>query len=108
MIESKSGKNEHFKYFSCMFLGGTVGGVWLVVGRPCPPIRIDIVTPRHLFHATQPYKLLLDRLVGPSVGPSVSRFVRHNCQFRAAARITCSVYLISMITFCHVFQASLF
>ena len=24
-------------------------GVWMGVGRPCPPVRNDIVTPRHLF-----------------------------------------------------------
>ena len=24
-------------------------GVWMGVGCPCPPVRNDIVTPRHLF-----------------------------------------------------------
>ena len=49
-------KNERFGYFLCMFVcGGGVGwgvdgvGVRMGVGCPCPPVRNDIVTPRHLF-----------------------------------------------------------
>ena len=30
-------------------VGGGGHGVWIGVGCPCPPIRNDIVTPRHLF-----------------------------------------------------------
>ena len=33
--------------------GGWVGhGVWIRFGCPCPPVRNDIVTPRHLFIVT--------------------------------------------------------
>ena len=31
----------------CVF-GEKGVGVWMGVGRPCPPVRNDIVTPRHL------------------------------------------------------------
>ena len=48
--------NERSGYFLCMFVcGGGVGwgvdgvGVWMGVGCPCPLVRKDIVTPRHLF-----------------------------------------------------------
>ena len=35
-----------------MFVCGRVGfGVWMGVGCPCPPVRNDIVTPRHLLDA---------------------------------------------------------
>ena len=54
-------KNEHFGYFLCMFVcGGGVGrgmdgaGVQMGVGYPCPPVRNDIVTPRHLFFYARP------------------------------------------------------
>ena len=46
--------------------GGLV--VWIGVGCPCPPVRNDIVTPRHLFG--QRYFLLVilfDRLLWPLV-----------------------------------------
>ena len=43
-------KNERFGYFLCMFVYGVGFGVWIGVGCPCPPVRNDIVTPRHLFH----------------------------------------------------------
>ena len=39
--------NECFRYFFCMFESWT-WGVWMRVGCPCPPVRNDIVTPRHL------------------------------------------------------------
>merc|ERR1712025_1482721 len=41
-------ENERFRYFFCMFecLGWVE--VWIGVGCPCPPVRNDIVTPRHL------------------------------------------------------------
>ena len=49
-------KNERFGYFLCKFVcGGGVGwgvdgvGVRMGVECPCPPVRNDIVTPRHLF-----------------------------------------------------------
>ena len=42
-------KNEHFGYFLCMFVCGVGVWVWIWVGCPCPPVRNDIVTPRHLF-----------------------------------------------------------
>ena len=45
----KKWKNECFGYFSCMFVYGVGFGVWMGVGCPCPPVRNDIVTPRHLF-----------------------------------------------------------
>ena len=32
----------------CLCVCGTEVGVWMVVGCPCPPVRNDIVTPRHL------------------------------------------------------------
>ena len=42
-----------FGYFLCMFVSGGGGG-WGVdgVGYPCPPVRNDIVTSRHLFSFT--------------------------------------------------------
>ena len=30
-------------------------GVWIGVGYPCPPVRNDIVTPRHLFSLLFPF-----------------------------------------------------
>ena len=42
-------ENERFRYFLCMFVCGRGVGVWMGVGCPCPPVRNDIVTPRHLF-----------------------------------------------------------
>ena len=42
-------KNEHSGYFLSMFVYGVGFGVWMRVGCPCPPVRNDIVTPRHLF-----------------------------------------------------------
>ena len=42
-------ENDHFRYFLCMFECGMAVGVWMRVGCPCPPVRNDIVTPRHLF-----------------------------------------------------------
>ena len=49
-------KNERFGYFLCIFVcGGGVGWgvdgvrVRMGVGCSCPPVRNDIVTPRHLF-----------------------------------------------------------
>ena len=45
----KKWKNKLFGYFLCMFgCGRERIGVWMGVGRPCPPVRNDIVTPRHL------------------------------------------------------------
>jgi len=41
--------NERFRYFLCMFECWGWVGVWMGVGCPCPPVRNDIVTPRHLF-----------------------------------------------------------
>ena len=41
--------NERFRYFLCMFECGWWFGVWMGVGCPCPPVRNDIVTPRHFF-----------------------------------------------------------
>ena len=32
-----------------MFVYGVGFGVWMRVECPCPPVRNDIVTPRHLF-----------------------------------------------------------
>ena len=55
-------ENEHFRSFLCMCgcgKGGWVGrGVWMGVGRPCPPVRNDIVTPRHLFFCYLPWIFL--------------------------------------------------
>ena len=34
-----------------MFVHGVGFGVWMGIGCPCPPVRNDIVTPRHLFYA---------------------------------------------------------
>ena len=42
-------KNKRFGYFLCMFVCGVGVGVWIGVGCPCPPVRNDMVTPRHLF-----------------------------------------------------------
>ena len=42
-------KNERCGYFLCMFVYGVGFGLWMGVGCPCPPVRNDIVTPRHLF-----------------------------------------------------------
>ena len=40
-------ENERFRY-SCECWGGC--WVWMGVGCPCPPVRNDIGTPRHLFY----------------------------------------------------------
>ena len=48
--ESKSGKMSVFENFLRMFECEWGIGVWMGVGRPCPPIRNDIVTPRRLFN----------------------------------------------------------
>ena len=66
--ESKSRKMSVFGYFLLM-IGCWGIGVWLEVGRPCPPIRNDIVTPHHLFmififsrgHATLELAVLVGR-----------------------------------------------
>jgi len=46
-------ENERFRSFLCMCLcwkGRWMGRwVWMGVGCRCPPVRNDIVTPRHLF-----------------------------------------------------------
>ena len=45
--ESKSGKTSVLDIFLvCVLVGGH--GVWMGVGCPCPPVRNDVVTPRHL------------------------------------------------------------
>ena len=45
-------KNERFGCFLCMFVCGVGVRVWIWVGCPCPPVRNDIVTPRHLFRSS--------------------------------------------------------
>ena len=50
--ESKSGKASVLEAFRvCLSWKGSWVGpwVWMGVGCPCPPVRNDIVTPRHLF-----------------------------------------------------------
>ena len=48
VIKFKSGKTSIFDTFClCLIVGGVK--VWMGVGCPCPPVRNDIVTPRHLF-----------------------------------------------------------
>ena len=42
-------ENKHFWYFLCLLVCWRWVGVWLGVRCPCPPVRNDIVTPRHLF-----------------------------------------------------------
>ena len=50
VVEKKSGKNNCFRNYFCMFeSGGVVVEVWIGVGCPCPPVRDDFVTPRRLF-----------------------------------------------------------
>ena len=46
----------HFVYVS----GGLE--VWMRVGRPCPPVRNDIVTPRHLFFSISPFSMQRTRV----------------------------------------------
>ena len=41
-------ENERFRYFLYVFVCGAEFGVWIGYGCPCPPVRNDIVTPRHL------------------------------------------------------------
>ena len=36
-------------FLVCVLVVGAWHGVWMGVGCPCPPIRNDIATPRHLF-----------------------------------------------------------
>ena len=43
-------KNERFRYFLFVW-------VWMGVGRPCPPVRNDIVTPRRLFSVPRRFKM---------------------------------------------------
>ena len=50
--ESKNGKTSVLDT-SCVCLSVVCWG-WVGVGGPCPPVRNDIVTPRHLFHNVQP------------------------------------------------------
>ena len=79
-------KNERFGYILCMFVcGGGVDGVGVRMGVrcPCPPVRNDIVTPRHLFwfvSSSSPSFEFRTRnsikgFVRPPVGPSVRRYV---------------------------------
>ena len=37
--------------------------VWMEVGRPCPPVRNDSVTPRHLFSAIREHRMTGKQLV---------------------------------------------
>ena len=58
--------------------GGWMGrGVWMGVGRPCPPVHNDIVSPRHLFFflsRAQRLRKLFFWSIRPCVGPSVRPF----------------------------------
>ena len=40
---------QAFRNLLCMFVCGVGVGVRIWVGCPCPPVRNNIVTPRHLF-----------------------------------------------------------
>ena len=44
--------------YVCMCVWGGGRGVWMGVGCPCPPVRNDIVTPRHLFNLQVAVKIL--------------------------------------------------
>ena len=47
---------KKLKYVLVTFVCGRMGiGVWMGVGRPRPPIRNDIVTPRHLLSSGSMY-----------------------------------------------------
>ena len=50
VIELKSGKTGVLDSLcECLSVRLEIR-LWLGVGRPCPPVRNNIVTPRHLFH----------------------------------------------------------
>ena len=53
----KKWENERFGRFLCMGVGH---GVRMGVGRPCPPVRNDIVTPYHLFLSVTLFRRDLD------------------------------------------------
>ena len=71
-------ENKRFRSFSCMCgcgKGGWVGhGVWLGVGRHCPPICNDIVTPRHLFLISNIFHLQFDAAPG-HLDPVIRRII---------------------------------
>ena len=46
--------NKCFRYFLCMFEYWEWVRVWMGVGCPCPPVRNDIVTQRHLSSSSFP------------------------------------------------------
>ena len=51
-------KNECFRcFFGYVCWWGAGHGEWMGVGCPCPPIRNNIVTPRHLFSSTVASKI---------------------------------------------------
>ena len=59
----------------CMFMWMGIG-VWMGVGCPCPPVRNDIVTPRHLF----PIRAVFDELCNLAS----SRAIRKNTKEKSA------------------------
>ena len=47
-------RNERFEHYLCMFVCvGVEVGMWMGVRCLCPPVRNDIVTPRHLFLSSE-------------------------------------------------------
>ena len=59
MIESKSGKPSVLDIFVYVSVWGMGFEMWMGVGCLCPPVRNDIVTPRHLFPFTTPFRIRL-------------------------------------------------
>jgi len=70
-------KNKRFTYFLCVFVCVLGVGVWMGVGRPCPPVRSDIVTPRHLFLTVLFDNLLMSQLTGSFLHMSERRKIFH-------------------------------
>ena len=85
-------ENECFRSFYVCVCGsvGRVGPwVWKGVGRPCPPVRNNVVTPRHLFLVAHLCNQSWCLSVHPLISWSVPQCFAGDYYITAAAQMLC-------------------